>query len=214
MRPSTHYVSEDIMPPPPLPLPPVAQQNPHQRFVGREVQVIEGQFKDYYGIVKNTERGDVLNVELEATLQQRQFTLRQLAHRYDPRFRALTTYADLSVYLPTFTPPLATNSNSTWSSMPLVPSTPLPENSSVTLANAWNPSSRTPMPGSGFPCNHYMNSERLDKNLRIRVHVAGTKPVLQDPGWKAGDWEGKPGLWSKADNKEDGFAYVRMGLQL
>ncbi|KAG6809403.1 hypothetical protein H0H92_000398 [Tricholoma furcatifolium] len=138
--------SEDILPALPVHLPPVALQNPHQRFVGREVQVIDGPFKDYHGLVKNTERGDILNVELGATLQQRQFTLKQLAHR----LRALTTYADLSVYLPTFSPPLLTTADNTWSSMPLVPSTPLPEDTSVALARAWNPSSRTPMPGSGF----------------------------------------------------------------
>ncbi|KAG6809072.1 hypothetical protein H0H92_001705, partial [Tricholoma furcatifolium] len=186
--------SEDIVPALPVRLPHVALQNPHQRFVGREVQVIDGPFKDYHGLVKNTERGDILNVELGATLQQRQFTLKQLAHRYDPRLRALTTYADLSVYLPTFSPPLSTTTDNTWSSMPLVPSTPLPEDTSVALARAWNPSSRTPIPGSGFPCNHYMDSERLNTDLRVRVRVAGTKPILQDPGWKAGDWEGKPGL--------------------
>ncbi|KAG6809404.1 hypothetical protein H0H92_000399 [Tricholoma furcatifolium] len=59
-----------------------------------------------------------------------------------------------------------------------------------------------------------MDSERLNTDLRVRVCVAGTKPILQDPGWKAGDWEGKPGLWSKADNKGDGYAYVRMGRDL
>ncbi|KAG6823937.1 hypothetical protein H0H92_008558, partial [Tricholoma furcatifolium] len=170
--------------------------------------------EDYHAVVKNTERGDVLNVEVEATLQQRQFTLKQLAHRYDPRLRALTTYADVSVYLPTFSPPISTNSNNTWSSMPLVPSTPLPEDTSVTLARAWNPSSQTPLPGSGFSCNHYMDSEHLATDICIGVRVAGTKPILKDPGWKAGDWEGKPGLWSKADNKGDGYAYVRMGCDL
>ncbi|KAG6821998.1 hypothetical protein H0H92_015754, partial [Tricholoma furcatifolium] len=180
--------------------------NPHQRFVGREVQVIEGPFKDYHGLVKNTERGDVLNVELQATLQQRQFTLKQLAHRYDPALRNLANYANLSVDLPTFSPPISTNENNTWSSAALVPSTPLPEGTSAAFGRAWDPSSRTPLPCSGFPSNPYMASERLDTAIRVRVRIAGTKPVLQDPGWKAGDWEGQRGLWSKLDNQDQGHA--------
>ncbi|KAG6806744.1 hypothetical protein H0H92_010158, partial [Tricholoma furcatifolium] len=55
-------------------------QSPNERFVGREVKIIRGPFKDYEGRIKNTERGDVLNVEIQATMQQRQFSMEDLAH--------------------------------------------------------------------------------------------------------------------------------------
>ncbi|KAG6804898.1 hypothetical protein H0H92_001794, partial [Tricholoma furcatifolium] len=61
-------------------------------------------------------------------------------------------------------------------------------------------------------CNPYMNSPRMSDSLRVHVTIAGTRPVLQDPGWKAGDYEGTRGMWTKSDNKEPGHAFVRTGL--
>ncbi|KAG6808176.1 hypothetical protein H0H92_005151 [Tricholoma furcatifolium] len=78
------------------------------------------------------------------------------------------------------------------SSMPLVPSTPIPEDST---------------------CNPYMSSPRMSNTLRV-VTIAGTRPVLQDPGWKAGVFEGTRGLWSKPDNKEPGYAFLRTGINV
>ncbi|KAG6808681.1 hypothetical protein H0H92_003266 [Tricholoma furcatifolium] len=188
-------------------------QSPNERFVGREVKIIRGPFKDYEGRVKNTERGDVLNVEIQATMQQRQFRMDDLAHLHDPQLRPLIEFArhvgDLPEFKPTerMLPPMPP------SSRPLVPSTPIPEGSSAEMGRAWNPSSRTPNPLSGFPCNSYMDSHRLNEELRVHVEILGTKPILKDPGWKLGDFEGRRGLWCKHDNEKPGFACVRFGLR-
>ncbi|KAG6807278.1 hypothetical protein H0H92_008149, partial [Tricholoma furcatifolium] len=125
-------------------------QSPNERFVGREVKIIRGSFKDYEGRVKNTERGDVLNIEIQATMQQRQFSMADLAHLHDVELRPLITFAHKVGDLPEFKatermlPPMPP------SSRPLVPSTPIPEGSSAEMGRAWNPSSRTPNPSSGF----------------------------------------------------------------
>ncbi|KAG6806536.1 hypothetical protein H0H92_010907, partial [Tricholoma furcatifolium] len=202
----------DVQSTPSVSLSHVREQNPHQRFVGRHVLIIKGPFKDYLGIVKNTERGDLVNIELQATLQQRQFDLRMLAHLYDPQLRPLIDFASMPGPLPHFAPVPTVDEPSRLSSMPLVPSTPIPEDSSAAMSRAWNPSSRTPNPASSYPCNPYMNSPRMSDSLRVHVTIAGTRPVLQDPGWKAGDYEGTRGMWTKSDNKEPGHAFVRTGL--
>ncbi|KAG6824775.1 hypothetical protein H0H92_005849, partial [Tricholoma furcatifolium] len=188
-------------------------QSPNERFVGREVKIIRGPFKDYEGRIKNTERGDVLNVEIQATMQQRQFSMEDLAHLHDPQLRPLIAFAHQVGDLPEFKadermlPPMPP------SSRPLVPSTPIPEGSSAEMGRAWNPSSRTPNPLSGFPCNSYMDSPHLNEELRVHVQILGTKPVLNDPGWKLGDFEGRRGLWCKHDNDKAGFACVQFGLR-
>ncbi|KAG6807734.1 hypothetical protein H0H92_006575 [Tricholoma furcatifolium] len=97
--------------------------------------------------------------------------------------------------LPNFAPVASIDEPSRLSSMPLVPSTPIPEDSSAAMT-----------------CNPYMNSPRMSNSLRVHVVIAGTRPVLQDPGWKAGDYEGTRGMWTKSDNKEPGYAFVRTGL--
>ncbi|KAG6826381.1 hypothetical protein H0H92_016058 [Tricholoma furcatifolium] len=206
---------QDITPTPFVSPPQTREQNPHRRFVGRRIQITKGPFKDYLGIIKNTERGDLLNVELQATLQQQQFNLQDMAHADDPELRPLIYFANTSKPLPYFAPiQTVDDAASVPSAMPLVPSTPIPEDSSAAMGRAWNPSSRTPNPRSGYPCNSYMDSDRMNDTIRVHVVVAGTKPVLQDPGWKAGDWEGRRGLWSKCDNKEPGYAFVRIGLRI
>ncbi|KAG6825042.1 hypothetical protein H0H92_005020 [Tricholoma furcatifolium] len=204
---------QDISPPAAIKLPSLEVQNPHQRFVGRHVQIIKGHFKDYVGIVKNTERDDWLNIELHPTLKKVHFKMDDIALLGDPELRPLSRFAGPS--LPLFAPPIERMAQPTpLSIMPLVPSTPLPEGTSAAIGRAWNPSSRTPNPNSWFPCNSYMDCLLLNENLRVHVILVGTKPMLRDPGWKAGDWEGKRGLWSRSDNTEPGYANVRIGMRL
>ncbi|KAG6809757.1 hypothetical protein H0H92_014853 [Tricholoma furcatifolium] len=204
----------DIPPTPSVSLPDLREQNPHQRFVGRHVLIIKGRFKDYIGRVKNTERGDLVNVELQATLQQRQFNLQDLAHLYDPQLRPLVEFATMPGPLPYFAPVLSIDEPTGLSSHPLVPSTPIPEDSSASMGRAWNPSSRTPNPASSYPCNPYMISPSMSNTLRVHVVIAGTRPVLQDRGWKGGDFEGTRGLWSKPDNEAPGYALLRTGANV
>ncbi|KAG6823174.1 hypothetical protein H0H92_011164, partial [Tricholoma furcatifolium] len=142
--------AQDIIPPTSVSLPNTRQQNPHQRFVGRYIKVLKGPFKDYLGFVKNTEQGDLLNVELQATLQRRQFDLRNIAHVDDPELRPLIVYAKTIGSLPNFSSIQRVDEPAQLSSMPLVPSTPIPEDSSAAMGRAWNPSSHTPNPNSSY----------------------------------------------------------------
>ncbi|KAG6807473.1 hypothetical protein H0H92_007346, partial [Tricholoma furcatifolium] len=205
--------AHDVAPPPPVMLPPVHVQNPHQRFVGRHVSIIHGPFKDYRGVVKNTERGDLLNVELQVqSMIQRQFDLKDLAHADDPYLNPLSLYASSLAPLPTFKPLEAQQAETPLSSMPLVPSTPIPEGSSAAMGRAWNPSSRTPNPTSSFPCNPWMQSSKLKPETRVSVKIQGTLPLLKDPGWKYGDMEGMPALWKKVE-QDGGEPIVWIGVK-
>ncbi|KAF8055454.1 hypothetical protein FPV67DRAFT_1422847 [Lyophyllum atratum] len=80
------------------------------------------------------------------------------------------------------------------STLPLVPSTPLPPGTSVAFSPAWDPSSRTPSANSSFPYSPWMESP-LFAGKRIKVQINNTKAVLRDPGFKNGDYEDKRGLW-------------------
>lgn len=44
---------------------------------------------------------------------------------------------------------------------------------------------------------------------RFKIVLINTKPLLRDPGFKSGDHEGKPGLWTGID--EAGNAKVTLG---
>ncbi|KAG6821009.1 hypothetical protein H0H92_001812, partial [Tricholoma furcatifolium] len=87
--------------------------------------------------------------------------------------------------------------------MPLIPSTPIPESSSAAMGRAWNPSSRTPIPGSSFSCNSWMEAPKLPSKVRVSLEIRGTKPVLKDPGWKYGDMEGLQALWKKSEQDSE-----------
>ncbi|KAG6807511.1 hypothetical protein H0H92_007235, partial [Tricholoma furcatifolium] len=205
--------AQDVAPAPSVTLPPLHIQNPHQRFVGRQVAIIHGPFKDYRGVVKNTERGDLVNVELQVlSMIQRQFDLKDLAHADDPYLRPLSTFATSLAPLPTFKPLERPQEPTRPSAMPLVPSTPIPEGSSAAMGRAWNPSARTPNPTSAFPCNPWMQSPKLKPDLRVSVKIQGTMPVLKDPGWKYGDLEGTRAVWKK-EEQDTGEPTVWVGLK-
>ncbi|KAG6904515.1 hypothetical protein DXG01_009307, partial [Tephrocybe rancida] len=46
---------------------------------------------------------------------------------------------------------------------------------------------------------------------RIKVNIRNTKPVLDDPGWMAGEYENKAGLWIGVTGP---FAQVRLGFKV
>ncbi|KAG6913164.1 hypothetical protein DXG01_009179, partial [Tephrocybe rancida] len=94
--------------------------------------------------------------------------------------------------------------------LPLTPSTPIPTGSSVEIAAAWNPSSRTLNPNRKFPCNPYMEHWHMDRNLRVKVRLHNTKPMLRDPGWRSGDFENGTGIWKATDTDEAGYAKVQL----
>lgn len=109
---------------------------------------------------------------------------------------------------------------------PLVPSTPLPPALTGPVSPAWDPSSRTPIPGSSgnlilvefeYRSPHFTAAGALSWMLspflsdkRIKVELSNTKPLLRDPGFKHGDHEGTHGLWTAID--QDGNAKVTLGL--
>lgn len=39
----------------------------------------------------------------------------------------------------------------------------------------------------------------LFQEHRIKILVSGTKPLLRDPGWKSGQYEGQTGIWAGLD---------------
>ncbi|KAG6903883.1 hypothetical protein DXG01_014180, partial [Tephrocybe rancida] len=59
-------------------------------------------------------------------------------------------------------------------------------------------------------CNPYMDHWRADHTRKVKVHIHNTKPILCDPGWKSGDYEGKKGLWKASDTMELGIARVQI----
>ncbi|KAG6825626.1 hypothetical protein H0H92_003016 [Tricholoma furcatifolium] len=204
---------QDVVPAPSVELPPLHIKNPHQRFVGRQVAIIHGPFKDYRGVVKNTEQGDLVNVELQVlSMIQHQFNLKDLAHVDDPYLRPLSTFAGSLAPLPTCKPLEGLQELTLPSAMPLVPSTPIPEGSSAAMGHAWNPSARTPNTTSAFSCNPWMQSLKLKLDLRVSVKIQGTMPVLKDPGWKYGDLEGMPAVWKK-EEQDTGELTVWVGLK-
>ncbi|KAG6825882.1 hypothetical protein H0H92_002015 [Tricholoma furcatifolium] len=211
----SRMTAHDVAPPPSIMLPPLRIQNPHQRFIGCQVTIIHGPFKDYRGVVKNTERGDFLNVELQVqSMIQRQFDLKDLAHVDDPYMCPFSMYTSSLAPLPSFEPLEAQQEESHQSSMPLVPSTPIPEGSSAAMGRAWNPSSRTPNPTSSSPCNPWIQSSKLKSETHVSVKTQGTLPVLKDPGWKYGDMEGMPALWKKGEQDgEEPIVWVAVKRQ-
>ncbi|KAF5366887.1 hypothetical protein D9615_010544 [Tricholomella constricta] len=166
--------------------------------IGRQVRIIgHGRWKDYTGIIKSTESGNVFVVEIQATMRREHLHQSNLALLDDPDLTLLG-----STQTNSFTKPKPSSSflgsgermDIGPSALPLTPSTPLPPASSVSFSPAWNPSSRTPNSLSAFPYNPWMESPFL-AGKRIKVQFKDTKAVLRDPGWSHGDYEGKFGLW-------------------
>ncbi|KAF5378194.1 hypothetical protein D9615_007593 [Tricholomella constricta] len=184
------------------------QPDPNLRFVGRHVRVIGSGhgLKDYEGIVKSIEVDNYALVEISATMRQQRLPLSKLASRNDPTLTPLNVDGAAT----------ATNLESSGSrtiairpsSLPLVPSTPLPPALTGVLSPAWDPTSSSPDSSSSFPYNPWMESPLL-AGKRIKVRFQGTKAVLRDPGWKSGDYEGRFGIWT---GTEGSSAQVSVGL--
>ncbi|KAG6914862.1 hypothetical protein DXG01_014870 [Tephrocybe rancida] len=61
-----------------------------------------------------------------------------------------------------------------------------------------------------YPSNPWMSMAVLE-GKRIKVNIRNTKPVLDDPGWKAGEYENKARLWIGVTGP---FAQVRLGFKV
>ncbi|KAG6905123.1 hypothetical protein DXG01_004751 [Tephrocybe rancida] len=94
------------------------------------------------------------------------------------------------------------------SNMPLSLSTPIPVGSSAHMSPAWNPSSCTLNPSNLFSCNPYIQSPYLNRKLKVKARVHNTKPVLDDPGFRNGDFKGLRGLWKAEDHDRPGIAKI------
>ncbi|KAG6904572.1 hypothetical protein DXG01_008998 [Tephrocybe rancida] len=167
-------------------------------YLGWRVMVIRrGVFKGYQGIIREILVDDEVCVELSPTLKNDN-KRQPLMYKFQPH---------------TFTagmPPPAQPVEIPQSLMPLTPSTPLPAGSSSDIGPAWNPSSRMPDSRLQFPCNPYMDHWHIDLTCKVKVCIHNTKPILHDPGWKNGDYEGKKGLWKASDTMDPGFARVQI----
>ncbi|KAG6904300.1 hypothetical protein DXG01_011072, partial [Tephrocybe rancida] len=179
-------------------------------YLGRRVMVIRrGVFKGYEGIIREILEDDEVRVELSATLKREVFPLSQLSNLNDEKRKPLTYKYNAETFQANMPPP-AQPVLIPQSLVPLTPSTPLPRGSSVDMGPAWNPSSRTPNPHLQFPCNPYMDHWRADHTRKVKVRIHNMKPILHDPGWKTGDYEGKKGLWKASDTMEPGIAQVQI----
>ncbi|KAG6904448.1 hypothetical protein DXG01_009867, partial [Tephrocybe rancida] len=152
---------------------------------------------------------DEVLIELAPTLKREVFHLSQLANLNDNK-RQLLMYKFQPHTFTAGMPPPAQPVQIPESLVPLTPSTPLPAGSSSDIGPAWNPSSRTPDSRLQFPCNPYMDHWHIDLTRKVKVHIHNTKPILCDPGWKHGDYEGEKGLWKVSDTTEAGFAQVQI----
>ncbi|KAG6912765.1 hypothetical protein DXG01_012301, partial [Tephrocybe rancida] len=177
----------------------------HKKYMNRRVRIVgKHPLKDYEGIVREILYDDKVKVEIAVTLKREEVHLSHLADRDDPDhlpFLHAASYALLqqepreAMEIPL-------------SNMPLTLSTPIPMGSSAHMSPAWNPSSRTPNPSNPFPCNPYIESPYLDPKLKIKVRVHNTKAILDDPGFRNGDFEGLTGLWKAGDHDRPGFAKI------
>ncbi|KAG6904150.1 hypothetical protein DXG01_012256 [Tephrocybe rancida] len=168
-----------------------------------------GVFKGYEGIIREILEDDDVRVELSATLKREVFPLSQLSNLNDEKRKPLTYKYNAETFQANMPPP-AQPVLIPQSLVPLTPSTPLPRGSSVDMGPAWNPSSRTPNPHLQFSCNPYMDHWRADHTRKVKVRIHNTKPILCDPGWKSGDYEGKKGLWKASNTMEPGIARVQI----
>ncbi|KAG6903688.1 hypothetical protein DXG01_015683, partial [Tephrocybe rancida] len=55
-----------------------------------------------------------------------------------------------------------------------------------------------------------MEHWRMDRNLRVKVCLHNTKPMLRDPGWRSGDFENGTGIWKATNTDEAGYAKVQL----
>ncbi|KAG6913599.1 hypothetical protein DXG01_005671, partial [Tephrocybe rancida] len=176
------------------------------KFLGRRVIIIKQTFfKRYKGIIREILADDEVRVEL-STLKREVFHLSQLSNVNNMKLQPLMYKFNPGTFVLADMPPPAIPK----SILPLTPSTPIPTGSSVEMAAAWNPSSRTPNPHQKFPCNPYMEHWRMDRKLRIKVCLHNTKPMLCNPGWRSRDIENETGIWKATDTDEAGYAKVQL----
>ncbi|KAF5374689.1 hypothetical protein D9615_008921 [Tricholomella constricta] len=167
------------------------KRDPHLHLYGKHVRVIRGsRWKDYVGIVKSGLDDDHVLVEFEATMRKERIPVSQLSLRSDAELRALQGPTLPVVLLPSSSTRQPLNAPSR-----AVPPTPIPPPSTVELSPAWNPSSQTPNPYTAFPYNPWIENPVL-AGKRIKMIVKDTRPIIGNPGWENGDFEGRLGIWA------------------
>ncbi|KAF8057787.1 hypothetical protein FPV67DRAFT_1676929 [Lyophyllum atratum] len=155
-------------------------KDPRRHLVGRHVRVMRNhQLKAYEAIIKSTLEGNNVLIEVQATMRQERISLSHLTLINDSHF------TPLSIEEMTRRQSILSGMVIPQSTLPLVPSTPLPPGTSVAFSPAWDPSSRTPSANSSFPYSPWMESP-LFTGKRIKVQINDTKAVLRDPGFKTG----------------------------
>ncbi|KAF9455481.1 hypothetical protein BDZ94DRAFT_1366456 [Collybia nuda] len=171
------------------------QKSYTNRLVGCHVRVVGNNvFKNYVGIIKDVANNGFASVELEATMRMERVSVNQLVLTDDPSMVPVAQPHlfpnDSSGRIPT--------SRDCESQIP--PPTPLPPPLAGFVSPAWDPSSRTP--NRENINNSWIYSTSL-QGKRIRVILKGTKPVLRDPGFHYGAYEGRPGLFTGTDMRNN-----------
>ncbi|KAF5387717.1 hypothetical protein D9615_000276 [Tricholomella constricta] len=167
------------------------KRDPHLHLYGKHVRVIRGsRWKDYVGIVKSGLDDDHVLVEFEATMRKERIPVSQLSLRSDAELRALQGPTLPVVLLPSSSTRQPLNAPSR-----AVPPTPISPPSTVELSPAWNPSSQTPNPYTAFPYNPWIENPVL-AGKRIKMIVKDTRPIIGNPGWENGDFEGRLEIWA------------------
>ncbi|KAG6905102.1 hypothetical protein DXG01_004857 [Tephrocybe rancida] len=177
----------------------------HKKYMNRHVRIVgKHPLKDYEGIVREILYDDKVKVKIAVTLKREEVHLSHLADRDDPNHLPflLATSSGLLQQEPREAMEIPL------SNMPLTLSTPIPVGSSAHMSPAWNPSSHTPNPSNPFLCNPYIQSPYLDQKLKIKIRVHNTKPILDDPGFWNGDFEGLTGLWKVGDHDRHAFTKI------
>ncbi|KAG6839108.1 hypothetical protein C0991_005729 [Blastosporella zonata] len=193
--------------------------HPNAKYFNRQVKIVcKNHWKNYVGTIRKLLHDDFVLVEITATttssVRREKIHLSNLANINDPDLHPFMAVPTLKMLAP---PPSAQDILATASStpmaiptsrMPLIPSTPIPAGSSADMSPAWNPSSQTPNPHIRFSSNRYIESPRLSPQLKIKVRIHNTKPLLDDCGWKNGDYEGKTGIWKVGEATDAGIAKI------
>ncbi|KAG6849352.1 hypothetical protein H0H93_009218 [Arthromyces matolae] len=171
------------------------ENDPNRHLIGQHVRIIGRQRrKNYIGTIKSTLQHNFVQVEIAATLKLERLHLTTLALLDDPRIRPL--FSDKGTAeeesLSSTDAQDQVLPESSLSEMALVPSTPRSIPDALLASRPW-------MEHPSF----------IDR--RVKVVIRDTKPLLQDPGWKSGQFENRAVLWVGTSGTS---AKVRMGTQV
>ncbi|KAH0578188.1 hypothetical protein H2248_004063 [Termitomyces sp. 'cryptogamus'] len=155
----------------------------NDRLIGRHLKVISSHIlKGYEGKSKYADLTDFVDVEIEARSQKvERIHLSNLAYLTNLNFHPPEAHPlpSMSGFTGPDIPP---------SSRPLLPSVPLPSSMTKFATSAGNRLS-----------NSWLHLPFL-QNKRISVEIKGTRPILNEMGWKNGIYEGRSGLCHGTSN--------------